>query len=514
MATTPKYYSNPAFCQQSEFTNGQRPPQAISPQGSVRYSPVGAQTIHRVLDTSACEGRENPALDEDCVEEQEFYEEVLVDDKGFITDKKFVIVAQNNEGKKYIQAPQSERGKEGSRYGVPQNEERPGSRYSVPQQITYEPTKSSETSSKNQRYEYIPMQIQDKCITPRQSPIKKQQEEMRANVHTVHRYAVIPEKETETVTDNGRYALVPVEVLKSIVGPQTTNQNKNRYEYIQDQARQTKDRYEYIQTSPQKPLQATNRYEYIQHSPQQRISNPIATQKLYEILSTPPKELSTEDPFSAVWKKVPQKAQQKLNYALGIRPLASASQEKRHTAIVTPMSCSSPLQQSVYSETTYSKSESWMNLSMSKPPVQATLTLAALVMLACGGVTCGVCFYMISRLGRLYYLDFGIVSGFTSLVLGLLGFRSRHIKWLPNRNYVSGYLVLSFFSLLTCAGLLVLLSMQPMPGTPLADMTSGAVCAISALTVLLATSGFVSSYCCKYLPPDNRVQHSVEGFTV
>lgn len=79
---------------------------------------------------------------------------------------------------------------------------------------------------------------------------------------------------------------------------------------------------------------------------------------------------------------------------------------------------------------------------------------------------------------------------------------------------ITGYLLLTVFSLLTCAGLLVLLVMQPRPGTPLADMTSGAVCGISVFSLVLALTGIVSSYCCRYPPPDNRVQHCAEGFTV
>ncbi|XP_018575982.1 uncharacterized protein LOC108914616 [Anoplophora glabripennis] len=428
MATKKNYYTNPAFCQQSEFYNGQRPPQPLSPRGSIRQSPVGAQTPHRVLDNSG-------------VQEQEFYEEVVVDDQGFIKEKKFVIVAQNNEGR---------------------------------------------NKNQNHRYEYIPMQEHD-CRYSKTTP-KKQQ----------------VQKEVEVLP--GR----------------------------------SPNRYEYIQTSPKSPVSG-GRYEYIQQPLQQRAGNPIATQKLHELLSTPkkinstsrnctpqkilspqsgrkvippalsPKEFQIPSNSPPKIRSHTSKAQQKLNYALGTRQLVE--QDKRHTAIVAPM-CSSPIH-SVYSETTYSnKSESWMNLSIGNKSVRSTLAVAALLMLLCGTVTSGLCFYMISIMGRLYFLDFGIVAGFTCLILGLLGFRTNNVYWLPNRNYISGYLVLSVFSLLTCVGLLVLLVMQPRPGTPLADITSGAVCGISVFSLILAVSGVVSSYCCKYPPPDNRVQHCAEGFTV
>ncbi|KAJ8944923.1 hypothetical protein NQ318_013071 [Aromia moschata] len=478
MATAPNYYNNPAFCQQSEFhNNGQ--PRALSPQGCVRYSPVGAQTVHRVLDTSSREGRTNPALDEDDVQEQEFYEEVVVDDEGFITEK-------------------SER------------------------------VESKLNRNQSRRYEYIPMQ---------QSPRKKDFSDETDAVPRVHRYSTMPEKETELSTNNGRYALVPVEVLGSMLSSRITP-NSHRYEYIQDPPRQNGNRYEYIRASPPK-----SKCEYVQqvHPQQQqqqsqRVCNPAATQKLHELLSTPrksPQKALTspssrrvassapspvpKEAFRAQDKSPPKhrqtsRAHQKLNYALGTKQLAR-QEDKRHTAIVAPM-CSSP-NHSVYSETTYSgKSESWMNVNENQSATRATVAVAAVLMLLCGAVSSALCFYMISLLGRLYYLDFGIVSGFTCLILGLLGFRARAFHWLPNRNYISGYLVMSVFSLMTCVGLLVLLVLQPRPGSPLADITSGAVCGVSALSLIISAAGVVSSYCCRYPPPDNRVQHCAEGFTV
>ncbi|XP_023014817.2 sanpodo [Leptinotarsa decemlineata] len=566
MANKQNFYTNPAFCQKSELP--QHPPRALSPRGDIRQSPLGAQTVYHHKDS------QNPDV-EAGLQEQEFYEEVVVDDKGFITDKKFVVVAQNNEGKKYIQVPQSE-ASQGSRYGLPQ------------------PVKAKETKlvrSQSQRYEYIQMQEQD--VTPRKKQYRE--ETAVAPPARIHRYAVIEtEEETELTTKNARYALVPVEQLPGVVTknryeyipdqqrslsppgavprrndyiqdqqrPLSPNgsvtRSPNRYEYIQDPPRpcppQSPTRYEYIQDFPrpavaqspqrydyiQRPLspQSQGRYDYIQERPPGQSparGNPAATQKLHELLSTPKKTLAgqkhllsplpgrriTPPPVSPILKEFqakppqrirtqPSRAQQKLNYAIGAQHLGQ--QDKRHTAIVAPI-CSN-LNQSVYSETTYSKSGSSSNLSMKRGAVQNTLSFAAVMMLLSGGVTSGLCFYMISVLGRQYFLDFGVVAGFTCLVLGLLGFRSRNVYWLPNRNYISGYLVLSFFSLLTCTGLLFLLVKQPRSGTPLADMTSGAVCGVSVLCLLMATTGVVSSYCCKYPPPDNRVQHCAEGFSV
>ncbi|XP_975069.2 uncharacterized protein spdo [Tribolium castaneum] len=398
--TLPKnFYSNPAFSQQSEFYNGKPLSQIVQ---NVRQSPVGAQTQPQY--------RENEEY-----YDEEFYEEMIVDDAGIIKQKKVLVV-------------------------------------------------SSPTKDQKSRYEYIPMQEQNRYIICQKQPPQVHYAEEFVQGRPNHRYEYIPEESPP----------------KSVT--------RNRYEYIQ-----------FEPPSPRKP------------------SNPIATQKLHELLSTPkkPPVMSPQahrrvppspqrDPFIT-----PRKSQtrQKLNYALDTRQ----AQDKRHTAIVAPM-CSSPIQ-SVYSETTFSKTDSWMNLGPRKP-TQVTLAVAAVMMMLCGGVTSGLCFYMVSIMGRLYFLDFGIVAGFTCLVLGFLGFRTRNCYWLPNRNYISGYIVLSVFSLLMCAGLLVLLVLQPKPGTPLADMTSGAVCGISVLSLVLASAGVMTSYCCKYPPPDNRVEHSVPGFTV
>lgn len=254
-----------------------------------------------------------------------------------------------------------------------------------------------------------------------------------------------------------------------VSSPSSDQEKKSRYEYIPMQEQGNRyiicqktspqkmryvinegrpnHRYEYIPDDCSPPRAVSrNRYEYIQSSPRKPAGNPIATQKLHELLSTPKKSprppvmsphaqrrvppSPQQDPFVTPRKN--QKSRQKLNYALGTRQI---QQDKRHTAIVAPM-CSSPIQ-SVYSETTFSKSQSWMNLGPKKP-TQVTLAVAAVMMMLCGGVTSGLCFYMVSIMGRLYFLDFGIVAGFTCLVLGFLGFRTRNCYWLPNRNYISG----------------------------------------------------------------------------
>lgn len=411
------FYSNPAFCQQSEFYNSQLCNQrALSPGRTTpnrRQSPLGAQTPVHVLETSIRNTKNENTEEYGDEYEQEFYEEMLVDDKGYVQQKKIVVVSSpNNETTKIYRNAENNN----------QKQARTGSRYAA-------------IPEKNHRYEYIPMTTQE------QYPKTKQQENN-------HRYEYIPDIEP-TPKASGRYALVPLEEVP----------NQNRYAVITQNDIQKPQHFEFIKEDNQRETQSPPRNKNFQrptYSDQQTYNqqprkkgNPIATQKLYELLQTPkksfrppqlpvtphqtPRKLRELSPTIVIPNRpirhIP-KAQQKLNYTIG------HAQDRKHTAIVAPI-CSSP-SQSVYSETTQSKTESEIDLNMKKPPVQGTLAVAALMMFLCGGVTSGLCFYMISIMGRLYFLEFGVVSGFTCLLFGILGFRTRNCYWLPNRNYISG----------------------------------------------------------------------------
>ncbi|KAG6459118.1 hypothetical protein O3G_MSEX011197 [Manduca sexta] len=301
-------------------------------------------------------------------------------------------------------------------------------------------------------------------------------------------------------------------------------------------------------------------------SPNMPTKNNIATQKLHELLSTPrklksyasqpsvrmtpnkslepryvatPQKMVSSTPThgvtpskscanltlsrSTATSPISPKAQQKLNYGLpddferpdvfvtSVREKSrdsfekDASRESRRdrsvrrdktTAVIVPRVAPPP---STYSD------ESYKSLSIVKNPASASLTIATLMLTLCGALSTGLSFYMMYAIGRRYYLDFSVLAGFTSFLLGMLGFRSKRQRLLPNRNYVSGYIVLSSFSLLSAFGLLLLLSMQPRPGTALNDITSAAVCCVSVLSLGVASIGAVASYCCVTDPPDNRV---------
>lgn len=417
------YYTNPAFCQNSESYSVEGGRRALSParsEKSARQSPLGAQTT--IHNSEFSQFRETVRADNNDDEyEQEFYEEMLVDDTGFVQQKKILVIS----------SPHKET-----------TQQRSGSRYAP---VVYD---NNYQQQNKPRYEYIPAQYDNK-------------DEVIAPSGRIHRYALIQNNEDENIARNpipkgGRYSLVPLEEIQS---------NKNRYAVIPE----NNHRYEYIEEDEQSPIRNTNRtavqrrdshrQTYQQnysnqnyHHPPQRQhlvqqsnlrGNPIATQKLHELLQSPkqikspqtPRKVHQINPNIIISNSPPRKqivnprVHQQLRY--NIEP------NKKTTAIVQPICSNSG--SSVYSDTTtINKSESWMNLSLKKPAVQGTLAAAALMMCLFGGITSGLCFYMILIMGKLYFLDFGIISGFTCFLLGMLGFRTRNCYWLPNRNYISG----------------------------------------------------------------------------
>lgn len=452
------YYTNPAFCQQSEFYEAQLKAKGISPtrRQTPRQSPVGAN------------------VDAENYEEQEFYEEMLVDDSGFVKRKNLVVVTSPNIETRNVKNSAQISRSSSVRY-APVNhhryEEIAGGRYeeiqdSVDAVYAKEDNSVDGYSMNTQtlkkckdRYEYVQVPQEERELCPKQVF----REELDANA-IKEGYAL--------VRRNNRYELISLEKIS------------DTYRYNQPPQ---PSRYEYVAARQKSPERHQgSRYETTENvgysralSPQtQRRGNPAATQRLHELLATPkkmhhtqvpnrtpqkvvsprsPRKVSTptvspvpKDPFVTPPKmqqaqRPTPRAQQKLNYAIGARQMY---QDKRHTAIIAPI-CSSPIQ--AYSETTYSnKSESWMNLSISKAPVQTTLAVAAFMMVLCGGVTSALCFYMVSIMGRLYYLDFGIVAGFTCLVLGMLGYRTRNCYWLPHRNYISGKLSTNHYNNVEC----------------------------------------------------------------
>jgi len=102
-------------------------------------------------------------------------------------------------------------------------------------------------------------------------------------------------------------------------------------------------------------------------------------------------------------------------------------------------------------------------------------------------------------------LQFSLIAAFCGVGLGFLGFRSRQCEWLPNRSYTSGYILVTVFCLLKCCGLLVILVLDPYPGLPLHDVTTGVILGLSTFSIFFIGLGVVGSLWCYRPPPDNRV---------
>lgn len=69
----------------------------------------------------------------------------------------------------------------------------------------------------------------------------------------------------------------------------------------------------------------------------------------------------------------------------------------------------------------------------------------------------------------------------------------------------AGFILVTFFAVMNCCGLLVLLTMKPIKGTPIHDVTTGISSALSSLILLLISLGVISSKLCQAPPNDNRV---------
>ncbi|XP_064549369.1 transcription factor SPT20 homolog [Drosophila montana] len=147
------------------------------------------------------------------------------------------------------------------------------------------------------------------------------------------------------------------------------------------------------------------------------------------------------------------------------------------------------------------------NNSYPQKLANATITLAVVSLMLVLGSTmnAGLIIYMIAHFGKSFYLQFGLVASFCGMGLGFLGFRSRHCEWLPNRSYTSGYILVTIFCLFKCCGLLLILVLDPFPGLPLHDVTTGVILGLSTFTMFFIGLGVIGSLWCYRPPPDNRV---------
>lgn len=162
--------------------------------------------------------------------------------------------------------------------------------------------------------------------------------------------------------------------------------------------------------------------------------------------------------------------------------------------------------------TSSSCKSSWIQVKKQTIPL-CTLRSSAITLLISGTLSCLFCLHIISMRGKSYELGMSLLSGFVALLLGFPCLRFQEWQWLPNRNYVSGYVVLSLFSVMQTSALWVM-DQFPDLEPEFVDLIRGILYALSGLSLGIALLGICTSCCCKYPPPDNRVTHGVQGFTV
>lgn len=332
------------------------------------------------------------------------------------------------------------------------------------------------------RYEVVPTEENEELVDPNHEIIQMQN-------GRVHRYAVIPtEEEQETSLINT---------------PQASYSTPPRARYP-------------VQIPVQRPLPSTPNVT------PNKTPNIIATQRLHELLSTPQKQIREPaiTPQTTPIRVRPPPQPQLLGHSstpkssssetptqmmLNYESVRASAVDVRTTAIISPRLQSNlqPNHNPIYSDTTVT---SWKETQKS-PSTNASMTIGAisLMLILTGILNAGLSLYIISKNGRSYFLDSATIAGFACIALGTLGFKSRQCNWLPNRNYISGYLMVTIFAILDCCGLLVLLWLNPFPGFPIHDVTSGAILGLSFLTMLVISLGVLSSKWCQFVPIDARV---------
>lgn len=157
---------------------------------------------------------------------------------------------------------------------------------------------------------------------------------------------------------------------------------------------------------------------------------------------------------------------------------------------------------------------SWLLISATQNVPLCTLRTCAVILFITGALNCFLCLRITMEKGKSYELTFAFVASFAALCLGFPCFGFEKWQWLPNRNYVSGYIILCIFNSLQVINLWFLRSYTAYVHPAIGDIAKGALCGISALTLLISILGLIASYCCKFPPPDNRVSHAVEAFRV
>lgn len=153
----------------------------------------------------------------------------------------------------------------------------------------------------------------------------------------------------------------------------------------------------------------------LNYMPRTPTKNPIATQKLHELLSTPRKEtLQRQGSYQTIIQKSPNQFQlqntvygtqertnftpQKLKYEN--KQMHPQSMEQRTTAIISPRLH----QQSVYMDSTMDGDKPWPHESFQKVEnATATIAVISLMLVLTGVLNSGLCLYMVTDVSNTFY---------------------------------------------------------------------------------------------------------------
>uniref|UniRef100_A0A1B0FAK6 Sanpodo n=1 Tax=Glossina morsitans morsitans TaxID=37546 RepID=A0A1B0FAK6_GLOMM len=373
----------------------------------------------------------------------------------------------------------------------------------------------------NQRYQMVPTAENEELVDDNHEVIQMHNGK-------AHRYAVIPTEDTDN-DDEYDISQDPENNTEEETCLSTSDLNKSRQCATLNGER---NRSPICTSTPQKVLSGANHNSF----PNTPMKNLAATKMLQEILSTPPRNAIVQRSFRSqpntprpnfIWssqrdlnaphpdtpRKNSQLSPQRLYYE-SVKPMVMTqtlkqNERDRTMAVIQPrLATCRQTQSQVEEEVSGSiQAKSFDNSLYPQKIANATVTLAivSLMLVLGSSMNLGLIVYMIARLGKSFYLQFSLMAAFCGFGLGFLGFRSRHCEWLPNRSYISGYVLLTIFCLLKCCALLVILVLDPYPGLPLHDVTTGVILALSTFSMFFIGLGVIGSLWCYRPPPDNRV---------
>uniref|UniRef100_A0A1A9WN32 Sanpodo n=1 Tax=Glossina brevipalpis TaxID=37001 RepID=A0A1A9WN32_9MUSC len=376
----------------------------------------------------------------------------------------------------------------------------------------------------NQRYQMVPTAENEELVDDNHEVIQMHNGK-------AHRYAVIPTEDNDDEDDYDISHDPENNNTEEETCLSTTDLNKSHHQRVALNGE--RNRSPICTSTPQKLLSGPNCSSH----PNTPMKNLAATKMLQEILSTPPRNVMMQRSFRSqpntprtnyIWSSqrdlnrphsdVPRKnsqlSPQRLYYETVKQPMAltqtlKQNERDRTMAVIQPrLATSRQIHSEIEEEDCNSiQAKSLDNNLYPQKIANATVTLAivSLMLVLGSSMNLGLIVYMIARMGKSFYLQFSLMAAFCGFGLGFLGFRSRHCEWLPNRSYISGYVLLTIFCLLKCCGLLVILVLDPFPGLPLHDVTTGVILALSTFSMFFIGLGVIGSLWCYRPPPDNRV---------